>query len=487
VLAPAVFVSCDNRFQVNVYKNVHAIITPRLVKKERKDLTPSAFSVLLVGIDSISKASLERAMPQTFDFLEKNDFVNLKGYSKIGLNTLPNLMGILGGTDMQQMRNHCDPNDNIDGCYNIWKVFREKGYVTAYGEDSTGIASFNCCGKKGFRSPPTDFYFRPYMMMAERIGVVKRHGMSFCAGPETEGERIMDLAKDFQRTFQNRPKFGLFWMNSFSHDNLNMPTAMDAKVKDFLGEISQHLDNTIFFFFSDHGIRFGDIRTTHAGWLGERLPFFYVHLPDSFKQQHPKAYKNLQSNSKRLTSAFDIYMTLQDVLFFADKTHSINQSLGCPQCHSLFSEISHNRSCEQAAIPPEWCVCNVTSYVNLEDELKTKAALVFVDEINKLMERYKQGYKCHRYRLGDIIFAGVTQFDSILLRVKTNPEAKFEGSLRLATNGSISQLHLLNVTRIDGYAANSWCIESSALDMFCYCKQNSIDWIKLTVCKYLKC
>lgn len=50
------------------------------------------FNKPLAGIDSISRMHMIRSLPKTRDYILKNDFIELKGYNKVGENTFPNIM-----------------------------------------------------------------------------------------------------------------------------------------------------------------------------------------------------------------------------------------------------------------------------------------------------------------------------------------------------------------------------------------------------------
>src|SRR5699024_866572 len=118
------------------------------------------------------------------------------------------------GKTWTQINEYCDPTTNkINKCDIIWDKFSDSGYITAYAEDESFIGTFHY-DRKGFGDPPTDFYFQPYILAVEKLAS-NRDGT--CSGPENLGERIMNLAKDFALTLEKHPKFGLFWMNSFSH------------------------------------------------------------------------------------------------------------------------------------------------------------------------------------------------------------------------------------------------------------------------------
>jgi hypothetical protein len=190
-----VMVKCKTSLGV-IYSNVHAAISSRHVPESKmkrnwtSETTP--FGVLFVGIDSISKMNLVRTMPKTYEFLRGRDFYDLKGYTKIGDNTFPNLMAILTGKTWTQVYEQCDPKKNkMSNCDTMWDKFSDLGYIMAYTEDESTMGIFNY-NRKGFASPSTDFYMRPYV---EQLPSIKKCGMHTCSGPENSGERIMNLAQ----------------------------------------------------------------------------------------------------------------------------------------------------------------------------------------------------------------------------------------------------------------------------------------------------
>ncbi|MGR0295442.1 DUF229 domain-containing protein, partial [Klebsiella pneumoniae] len=85
-------------------------------------------SVLLIGIDSISRLNLIRTMPKTVKYLDSNGWVDLRGYNKVDDNTFPNLMAILTGKTVDQVRSSCwpTPNTRMDDCPFVWKDFSDR-------------------------------------------------------------------------------------------------------------------------------------------------------------------------------------------------------------------------------------------------------------------------------------------------------------------------------------------------------------------------
>lgn len=414
--------------------------------------------------------------------------MELKGYNKIADNTFPNLMAILTGLEGDSAYGVCNPTKlyQLENCSFIWTKYRDNGYVTGYGEDAAEISTFNY-HKLGFVHEPTDYYLRPYMTAAEKeLKSVIKYSMKYCVGPVPAGERILSYAKDFATTFANYSNFGLFWMNSFSHNDLNMPSGMDNAMLQFFQELSDRgvNENSIIVFFSDHGIRFGKIRNTKIGWLEERLPFIYIHVPKWFREQFAQEYRNLQINANRLTTPYDLYMTLQDVLVLAGKTDNLTPSSGCPKCQSLFSEISNERSCDDAAISPHWCVCNSYKVVSAENSTVRQAAAYVLSRIRQyIIDGGPEIIRhCTNLTLNKIISAQVgdswyTKETYFLMYIETMPgQAKYEATLSYIKSANASspiqdqfKLHS-SISRLDTYADQSYCINDATLKKYCFCR-----------------
>lgn len=230
-------------------------------------------------------------------------------------NTFPNLMAILTGYNRTLAYGECMPDKTgkLDKCPLIWRDFRQSGYVTSYGEDETSISSFNY-NKKGFLKPPTDYYLRPYMLAAEKhLPIKRKHSLTFCLGNKHSADHIYDFAMDFATHYRKDASFGLYWTNTFSHNDISDPSSMDSKMRSYLGSLDSRgvLNDSMVVFFSDHGLRFGPVRHLNIGWLEERLPMIFIWLPEWFQKQHPEIVQALKINRNRLTNPYDLHMTLK--------------------------------------------------------------------------------------------------------------------------------------------------------------------------------
>lgn len=175
-----VLVKCkDTKTGKEIYKNAHAFAIPASPEEKlnSSSINGSAtpVKILFVGIDSVSRLNLRRALPSTYRYLVQRQWIEYQGYNKIGDNTFPNLMAIFTGRNMSAAYDFCAPKTvgGMDKCDLIWREFNRAGFVTAYAEDMASISTFNY-KKKGFAKPPMDFYYRPYVIAAEDISTVTK-------------------------------------------------------------------------------------------------------------------------------------------------------------------------------------------------------------------------------------------------------------------------------------------------------------------------
>lgn len=486
----AVLVICQNQAGEQVYKNTHHVITRKEVhaKLTKQSLPKRPLSVLFVVIDSISRLNFIRTMPKSRDYVSENGFIEMRGYNKIDDNTFPNFLALLTGLNKPQLRKiHCNGRelDELDKCPMIWYNFSSAGYVTAYGEDWAKLGTFNYY-KKGFTKPPTDFYFRPYVLASEAVGTLLLRGAPYCAGPESSGERQLDLALDFAKTFKNSPYFGIFWMNTFSHQGLNIPHSFDDKLREFFTNLKAEgvLDDSMVILLSDHGMRMDQtIRRTVAGWFEERLPMNFISIPKWFKEKYPNSIDNLMNNNDKLTSTYDLYMTLQQILSMSKRDFNITPSSACPKCVSLFDKIPV-RTCSEAGIPQEWCTCiGHMTYLNQSDPLVLDGIQFVLDHIKSELNFNKYSQVCHEYQSFEVKKAALSETSEyedikyLFIHFLAYPHAEFIATLKYGSNVEHQQKRfnlLLDVIRLD--RGDSSCIPLSTISHYCNCikRPNSI-------------
>ena len=98
---------------------------------------------------------------------------------------------------------------------------------------------------------------------------------------------VQNYALDYARTFHDVPFFGYFWSASLTHDHINLVELADESYLQYLQQMEKMgaFNNTALVFMSDHGMRWGGIRSTYIGMMEERMPYVIVYLPPWFRKK----------------------------------------------------------------------------------------------------------------------------------------------------------------------------------------------------------
>lgn len=477
-------------------------------------------SVLVVGADSVSRSNLLRQMPRTVKALREIGAIDMLGYNKVEDNTFPNLVAVLAGMSVPELRNRCWPTayTPFDDCPFLWKRFEALGYRTAYAEDEPWMGIFNYI-KNGFVRQPVHYYMRPYArLLLKELGSHQEFNCHLCTGPRFQLQALLDYAARFARLALAplaEPLFGLFWGVSLTHDQLNTPQLADPLYASWLRTAMADgvLDRSVVVFLSDHGIRWGDIRETYQGRLEERLPFLMISLPRWLRERYPSAVANLRRNSRRLVTPYDLHATLEDLMDLSrleqravkERAEMLSRldrdKKSLPRAVSMFLVAPETRTCEDAGIEPHWCTCYSSTPVPSNHSLARKAAAFVVRRVNTMLAGYRQCAKLvldvlldarrqqGRPELGgesssaarERVFstarglAKVTDY-SLLLRAKPGG-ALFEATVRVRSKAKgrdsrqREQLSLAGtVSRVNRYGSQSSCVADYHMKLYCFCK-----------------
>lgn len=397
-------------------------------------------------------------------------------------------MAILTGYNNSLAYDECKPRavGQLEKCPFIWQDFKDNGYVTSYGEDEASISSFNF-HKSGFQTQPTDYYMRPYMLAAEKhLPIKRKHSLAFCLGYKHSADHIYDFALDFATQYKDDPSFGLYWTNTFSHNDISDPSSMDDKMRRYLDALETRniLNTSMVIFFSDHGIRFGPVRHLITGWVEERLPFIFIWLPPWFRDQHPDIVQALKINRNRLTNPYDLHMTLKHVLQLSNPDRELLPATSCANCQSLFYEVPWNRSCEDCAIADHWCTCTPYKPQDKNDKLVIKSVQYVIDSLNSQLKPYthddSKHLLCAKLTLKTISYTRraensdvIDPYNVHIIVFQLAPSnGWFEATVRYRYERKVFELGGA-VSRLDTYASQSKCMKRDDLRKYCYCTDNS--------------
>ena len=136
----------------------------------------------------------------------------------------------------------------------------------------------------------------------------------------------------------------------------------------------------------DHGNRYGGILSTDIGFVETSMPLFHIHIPEQLNHQHPHLLQHLRRNSDRLTTWSDLHKMLKDV---PESSYAI-QSPGKIDDgkYSVWRQlIPMSRTCAEAKIHQQYCVCIERQEVDIEDDRVQSAARAVIRFINTILEQ----------------------------------------------------------------------------------------------------
>ena len=468
-------------------------------------------NVLIFGMDSVSRLAAERKLTKTMHFIKNtlNGYV-FKGYTSIGGNTYPNVLGTLTGKFAFSAELPNDPRTEFTDSYPfIWKNFSEKGYVTMFSEDFPEISMFNYL-LKGFKDSPVDHYLRPYYIARKAVHPVQSNldqvfmfledksiklgkYSSLCYRNQPKHVIHIDHFKKYVSTYKNYRTFAFSWLTEIGHDYMNFLELADEDILNMIKLFHEEgiLQNSVFIFMSDHGPRTDEIRNTAVGRIEERMPLLSIVLPEHIRRKYPTLEENLKENENRLSSPFDLYETYQDILNQNYKTFDDISKRPYPRGISLFRKIPKDRSCSDGSIKEHYCACYTAKNVSCDNSQIDSISKFVVQSINEKLSQFKQCSTLSLLRTKEAqqIETGLANKEEYnrktLLNLFYKPEVDneqrylvlietlpghglFEATVSYIDDKTMTVLG--DVSRTNRYKNQSHCVSYKQLKHICYCK-----------------
>ncbi|XP_030377784.1 uncharacterized protein LOC115626547 [Scaptodrosophila lebanonensis] len=460
----------------------------RLLQSPLKSLPqpPRKPNVIMLGIDSLSRINFRRTMPNMLRYVQRSGWFEMQGYNKVSDNTFPNLLALLTGYTPERTESEICNLKSV-GCLDklpfMWQLYKKAGYVTAYAEDMSYINTFDD-DFFGFLQQPVDHYLRPFYLAIEKnLPIVERFYRYNCIGRRFNVDYIYDYCQQCFEHYKNstNPLFGLFWTSSVTHDIFEAAQTLEPTLLDYMERFEKIglFEESIVIFFSDHGMRYGPLRALPQGFLEERLPILFIWLPVWFRQQHPEIVKALRANRNRLSSTFDLHITLQHILQLGEgKPMPLVLPKDCPHCQTLFRPLAENRTCMDAGISDHYCTCDPYETLTLFEARKLPIAQQIIDQINNYLHTKLRQYPCSNLTLNRIKHAEARSknhqtSDGNLYHFHffANPkDAEFSATVRYnSAKKKIEGLRVESISRLNRYTDVTECIRDKNGKKFCIC------------------
>ncbi|EFP07084.1 hypothetical protein CRE_12874 [Caenorhabditis remanei] len=518
-------ISCEseNMLHTEIFKYNYAQVIPKKTNLKNKTIENSSLdfpSVIMIGLDSMSRSNFIRQMPKTYKYMQDSGFIDMKGHMKIHDNTYGNILAILTGkrgVSVQEFPAEMNESWHIafDDFDFVWKTFSENGYATLFAEDRPDIGTFTYKNLlNGFLQKPTDHYLRPFWISAF-WSLISRRSAPSCYDNQPQHKIQLEylektksvvytvLFDRFLEKYDKKRKFAFWWSQDMSHGFLNLIGRTDDDFEGFFKKNEKRLDDSIVIVFSDHGHRYDKIRETVIGRIESRMPFHSIKIPDGVRKKYPHIVENLLANSKLMTTQFDVNDSLRKVAIgkIGEKLSQTNQK----RSYSYFDPFPKRTGCFEAGIPSDFCPC--FSEIEIPKTEAKEAADELMQIVNDLLENTEQTeeyemdskelkeYMCTPMEIDNIEYSSVrlpmlsvvkdvksedAPLQSFSLQyhivVRAKPpsyallESTLEHNLKTDTWSSLGEIE-----RNNKYGNTSFCVNDRILKKICHCISRKTD------------
>ena len=313
-------------------------------KKLEKFVIPYSSNILVIFIDSVSRANSIRQLKQTLKFIEKfmsykgnnnpkfssenfHSFQFFKYHSHIGY-THGNYPLLFYGNQIENMNKKY-----------ITKYLKMNGYITAYSADYC----FYDFVKSLYNFTSIDMYDHHYTICNPNFHFPSIDKVLECFYGTLYVDHMFEYMEQFWRKYKNNRKFSLFLTNFAHEGSLEILKYMDNSMYKYLNNLFKDnlLKDTSIFLLSDHGAGVPSIYYLMDFYEYEKhLPMFYLIVNDRKNQTYESQYEYLYKNQQSFITGYDIYNTIIHLIYGDKFGTNITNDIKSDKGESLFNIIN---------------------------------------------------------------------------------------------------------------------------------------------------
>ena len=279
---------------------------------------PYSNNILLLYIDSLSRANAIRQLKKTMIFFEK--FMAYKGgfngkypaeifhsfqffkYHSFKGYTFFNYPFLFYGQRKE--------NKNKTA---ITKFLKENGYVTCNAHDYCEIEN-----TRTYHNYSLEEVFDHQFLVCDPNNEEISINTIRCLYGKQNIEHLLNYIEQFWRKYKNNRKYASLLTNHGHEGTLSVIKYQDGIIADFLNRLYDDnlLKDTSIILLSDHGIGMPSIYYIYDFYLTEmHLPSFFIIINDRKNLSYEEQYKFIQENQQNFITAFDIYNTIGNIIY----------------------------------------------------------------------------------------------------------------------------------------------------------------------------
>jgi hypothetical protein len=399
--------------------------------------------ILMITLDSVSRRSFFRKMPETVKYLNKlNHFqtFDLKIHNVMGEYSANNIMPQLLG-DIPYKLHWEIPNSDIFKERAIWTYAKSKNFSTLFIEEGCTNDLARYLGKE----INVDHIGTSFWCAARRFNDFENNSQNQrCIGLNNSHSYVYNYIQEFSENYSKYHQWIFTHINTAHESSGLLISTLDLDTVDFLKGFLEKEKNsrTVIFITGDHGMRYGEWFKKMDGSHEHRLPLGLVVASDRLLQSIDFSSEVLDHNSRRLTSKLDLYASQLHLIGLTDGKIS-RESQEYQEIKrktsekykviSLFMEKApNNRTCEDVGVPAFWCSC--LKFVEVKerfDQVVFKITQALIDSINEEAFRHRGnnlGAVCKKLNLKKIVKVWVLTTDEEFYKIQFEVREK-EGVL----------------------------------------------------------
>ncbi|KAI6171017.1 hypothetical protein M3Y97_01096300 [Aphelenchoides bicaudatus] len=299
------------------YSFIHTQIVESQFNVTTKSDSAKQPDVYWVILDSVSTSMFKRAFPKTERVLmNKFKAIEFPYLNKVELNSRPNAYAMFFGERYKY--DWC--KTPLDDKNFIGFDFQKAGYVTQQTED-WALGAINWSNCIGFKKKQVDHFMRPFWLkldMGSKKYNSKLSWRMLNRSCREEHHYLFEQALQFANAYKTRPKFSFTWIVQLAHNFNSVLFKEDERFAEFFKKLHKKSKNAFVFFQSDHGIRFGKIRSIPTiGNIEDNNPFLFVSVPERLRK-NKKLIKQIKM--ERSPPSFAVRCARDDVANFTVRT-----------------------------------------------------------------------------------------------------------------------------------------------------------------------
>ena len=284
-----------------------------------KNSEPYSKNILLLYIDSVSRANALRQLKKTMHFFEK--FMTYKGgFNKKYSSEIFHSFQFFKYHSFHGYTYYNYPilfygQKKVE--YNIKHpisyYFKQNGFVTCNVHDYCETENTRTNHNFSF-----DEVFDHQYLSCDPNDEGSSSNFIRCLYGKQNMEHFLNYIEQFWRKYKDNRKYASVFTNHGHEGTLNVLKYQDDLIANLLKRLFDDnlLKDTTIIFLSDHGVGMPSIYYAYDFYLVERfLPSYFIIINDRKNVSYEKQYKFIHENQQTFITGFDIYNTLGNIVY----------------------------------------------------------------------------------------------------------------------------------------------------------------------------